>query len=76
MTRSGLVSRRDDEQDRRVKRLALTDTGRAAVTRITEARNAGLARVVDQLDDDQRAALSAALAPLLPDPSTTPGCSS
>jgi DNA-binding MarR family transcriptional regulator len=78
MARSGLVSRRDDEQDRRVKRLALTDAGLAAVARITEARIAGLARIVDDLDDDQRAALSAALAPLLPDPTnnTTPGCSS
>lgn len=76
MTRTGLVSRRDDDQDRRVKRLALTDSGLAAVTRITEARIAGLARVVGDLDDDQRAALSAALAPLLPDPSTTPGCAS
>jgi DNA-binding MarR family transcriptional regulator len=75
MARSGLVARRDDDQDRRVKRLALTDAGRAAVTRITEARVAGLARVVDHLDGEQRAALSAALAPLLPDPSTTPGCS-
>lgn len=76
MTRTGLVSRRDDEQDRRVKRLALTDSGLAAVTRITEARIAGLARVVEKLDGDQRAALSAALAPLLPDSPNTPGCSS
>jgi DNA-binding MarR family transcriptional regulator len=75
MARSGLVARRDDDQDRRVKRLALTEAGLAAVARITEARVAGLARVVDHLDGDQRAALSAALAPLLPDPSTTPGCS-
>ncbi|HET6506242.1 MAG TPA: MarR family transcriptional regulator [Baekduia sp.] len=76
MTRTGLVSRRDDDADRRVKRLALTDAGLGAVARITEARIAGLARLVDDLDDDQRAALSSALAPLLPDPSTTPGCSS
>jgi DNA-binding MarR family transcriptional regulator len=76
MARNGLVTRRDDDQDRRVKRLALTDAGLAAVSRITEARVAGLARVVEHLDDDQRAALSAALAPLLPDSPTTPGCSS
>ncbi len=75
MARSGLVSRRDDDADRRVKRLALTPDGLAAVARITEARIAGLARLVDHLDDDQRSALSAALAPLLPDPNT-PGCSS
>lgn len=76
MARHGLVTRRDDDQDRRVKRLALTDAGRAAVTRITEARIAGLARVVEDLDDDQRTALSAALAPLLPDSPNLPGCSS
>jgi DNA-binding MarR family transcriptional regulator len=76
MARNGLVTRRDDDQDRRVKRLALTDDGLAAVGRITEARVAGLARLVDHLDDDQRAALSSALAPLLPDSPTTPGCSS
>jgi DNA-binding MarR family transcriptional regulator len=58
---------------RRVKRLALTDAGLAAVSRITAARVAGLARVVEELDPDQRAALSAALQPLL---SSTPGCSS
>jgi DNA-binding MarR family transcriptional regulator len=76
MARNGLVSRRDDEQDRRVKRLALTDVGLAAVARITEARIAGLARLVEHLDDAQRAALSAALAPLLPDSPDSPGCSS
>jgi DNA-binding MarR family transcriptional regulator len=76
MARAGLVSRRDDEQDRRVKRLALTDEGLAAVSRITEARIAGLARVVSDLDADQRAALSAALAPLLSPIPNSPGCSS
>jgi DNA-binding MarR family transcriptional regulator len=76
MARSGLVSRRDDDQDRRVKRLALTEAGLAAITRITEMRVAGLARIVEQLDAGQRAALSAALAPLLPDSPDSPGCSS
>jgi DNA-binding MarR family transcriptional regulator len=76
MTRSGLVSRRDDAEDRRVKRLALTDAGTAAVTRITEARIAGLARLVEDLDPAQRAALSDALAPLLSSVPPTPGCSS
>jgi DNA-binding MarR family transcriptional regulator len=76
MARAGLVSRRDDEEDRRVKRLTLTDAGLAAVTRITEARVAGLAHVVADLDADQRAALSAALAPLLSNAPQTPRCSS
>ncbi|HWI73243.1 MAG TPA: MarR family transcriptional regulator [Baekduia sp.] len=76
MTRAGLVSRRDDDADRRVKRLALTDAGLAAVSRITAARVAGLARIVDDLDADQRAALSAALEPLLSSVPQLPGCSS
>jgi DNA-binding MarR family transcriptional regulator len=77
MARAGLVSRRDDEQDRRVKRLALTDKGLAAVSRITEARIAGLARVVSDLSPEQRTALSAALAPLLSSSTpNSPGCSS
>jgi DNA-binding MarR family transcriptional regulator len=74
MARAGLVSRRDDSHDRRVKRLALTDAGLAAVTRITEARVAGLTRLVGDLDPEQRDALSAALAPLLSSVPPTPGC--
>jgi DNA-binding MarR family transcriptional regulator len=66
LVRGGVVSRRDDAADRRVKRLALTDAGAAAVSRIARARLDGLAKVVDTLDPDQRDALSAALAPLLP----------
>jgi DNA-binding MarR family transcriptional regulator len=66
LVRGGVVSRRDDEADRRVKRLALTDAGAAAVSRIARARLDGLAKVVDTLDPAQRDALSAALAPLLP----------
>jgi DNA-binding MarR family transcriptional regulator len=76
MARAGLVSRRDDEDDRRVKRLALTDAGLSAVERITAARVAGIARVVDHLDPDQRVALSAALQPLLNSVPNLPGCSS
>jgi DNA-binding MarR family transcriptional regulator len=65
MTRSGLVSRREDDADRRVKRLALTADGRTAVDRIHAARLQGVSRVVETLDPAQRGALSAALAPLL-----------
>lgn len=65
MTRAGIVSRREDDTDRRVKRLALTEVGSTAVARITAARLQGLNRVVQTLDPAQRAALSAALAPLL-----------
>jgi DNA-binding MarR family transcriptional regulator len=66
LTRQGLVSRREDEADRRVKRLALTDPGRQAVGRIMAARREGLMGFVMTLDPAQRDALSVALQPLLP----------
>lgn len=69
MARAGIVSRREDETDRRVKRLALTEAGSTAIARITAARLEGISRIVQTLDPAQRAALSAALAPLL---ATTP----
>ncbi|WP_051223705.1 MarR family winged helix-turn-helix transcriptional regulator [Conexibacter woesei] len=67
LVRAGLVTRRDDDADRRVKRLTLTPTGTTAVDRITQARLEALANTVSTLDADQRDALAAALAPLLPD---------
>jgi DNA-binding MarR family transcriptional regulator len=66
LTRQGVVSRREDQTDRRVKRLALTDSGRQAVGRIMAARHEGLMTLVTSLDPSQREALSAALQPLLP----------
>jgi DNA-binding MarR family transcriptional regulator len=74
LTRQGVVSRREDDQDRRVKRLALTEHGKECVNRISAARREGLTRLTERLDPDQRAALSQALAPLQPDPSSSPDC--
>jgi DNA-binding MarR family transcriptional regulator len=74
MVRAGIVSRRDDDSDRRVKRLMLTAAGSDAVARITAARLEGLTRIVEQLDPAQRAALSTALAPLLLHASATSDC--
>jgi DNA-binding MarR family transcriptional regulator len=72
LTRTSIVSRREDEDDRRVKRLALTSKGAAAIARISEARIKALAKVVEKLDDDQRQALATALAPLLPEGPLSP----
>jgi DNA-binding MarR family transcriptional regulator len=74
LTRSGVVSRREDEADRRVKRLALTPAGTDAVQRIARARVEALAKSVDKLDARQRDALYAALAPLLPDSPVPESC--
>jgi DNA-binding MarR family transcriptional regulator len=65
LARQGILARRDDDEDRRVKWLSLTDTGHEALARITAARTNAVARLTKALDDDQRAALSEALAPLL-----------
>lgn len=62
LVRNGLVSRTEDLADRRIKRLALTETGLAALARIAEARREALRRFADTLGDDERAALSQGLA--------------
>jgi DNA-binding MarR family transcriptional regulator len=65
LARQGLLARRDDPVDRRVKWLSLTGKGHRALDRMTAARVNAVARLAEPLDDDQRAALSDALAPLL-----------
>ena len=69
LVRSGFVSRREDEADRRVKRLALTATGEQTIARIGAARREGLRRFAEQLDDDARAAFARALS-LIPTETT------
>lgn len=71
LTRQGIVSRREDEEDRRVKRLSLTEAGRSAVDRITTARRDGFMQLAESLAPHQREALSSALQPLLTPP---PNC--
>lgn len=62
LVRSGFVSRSEDTADRRIKRLALTDAGRAALARLTEARLVGLRRFAATLGERERTALGDALA--------------
>jgi DNA-binding MarR family transcriptional regulator len=61
LVRNGLVSRSEDPVDRRIKRLALTDDGRAALQRIGEARLVGLRRFAETLGEAERVALAKAL---------------
>jgi DNA-binding MarR family transcriptional regulator len=71
LARQGILVRRDDELDRRVKWLSLTDKGREALEHISAARTDAVARLAENLDPEQRAALCEALGPLLastPDP--------
>lgn len=60
----GWVERREDEHDRRMKRVGITDDGREVVRAIARARLAGLQRFAETLTDEQRDRLAAALADL------------
>jgi DNA-binding MarR family transcriptional regulator len=61
----GLVARREDTTDRRMKRLRCTDTGRASLARLDEARLAGLEKFSAALPAAQARRLSGALRPIL-----------
>jgi len=69
LVRRGLIERREDEQDRRIKRLALTPEGAAALERVDAVRLAALNQFADTLEPAQRDRLLAALEGIVPDPS-------
>jgi DNA-binding MarR family transcriptional regulator len=60
-----LLHRREDETDRRMKRLRITDAGRIALDRLDEARLAGIANFTATLAPAHRKRLSGALRPIL-----------
>lgn len=61
----GLLGRREDLHDRRMKRLRCTDAGRDALERLDEARLAGIEQFTATLPAAQCERLSAALRPIL-----------
>jgi DNA-binding MarR family transcriptional regulator len=63
----GLLGRREDASDRRMKRLCCTAAGHDALTRLDEARLAGVATFTATLPTAQRKRLSGALRPILED---------
>jgi DNA-binding MarR family transcriptional regulator len=65
-----LVARREDEHDRRVKRVRITQSGREVVERIDTARLEGLAGWAASLTPEQRTRLLDALSYLHEDPHT------
>jgi DNA-binding MarR family transcriptional regulator len=67
LVRKGLVSRAEDREDRRVKRLAVTAEGEAALVRIAEARREGFRRFAETLGERERAQLAEAFASALGD---------
>jgi len=68
MVRKKLVTRVEDPNDRRVKRLELTAKGERLADRIISARLAGLEEFTGSLDGDERRKLESALDTLLERP--------
>lgn len=65
LVRRGFAERQEDLADRRMKRVSITERGRAAIRRLNAARLRGLEEFVEMLTAQQRARLSSALAELL-----------
>ncbi|MEA2161159.1 MAG: hypothetical protein QOD66_3539 [Solirubrobacteraceae bacterium] len=63
--RRGFVERHEDATDRRMKRVGLTDIGRAVIRRLGAARLNGLQQFAQTLTDVERRKLAAALSKLL-----------
>ena len=61
LLRRGWLERREDEIDRRIKRIRLTDGGRDVVARVNGVRLDGLERFARSIGPAQRAELSRAL---------------
>ncbi len=68
LVRRGFVERHEDAEDRRMKRVSLTDAGRWVIRKLNAARLSGLEQFAQTLTDDERSALAGALAKLLERP--------
>ena len=64
LLRRGYVERREDELDRRMKRIGITASGRDVARRIVEARLEGLEQFTSSLSSEQRTRLMTALTDL------------
>ena len=64
LLRRGYLERREDEHDRRMKRIGITPAGRDVARRIVEARLEGLEQFTSSLTPEQRTRLMSALTDL------------
>jgi DNA-binding MarR family transcriptional regulator len=64
LLRRGYLERREDDADRRMKRIGITPSGRDVARRIVEARLEGLEQFTSSLTPEQRTRLMAALSDL------------
>jgi DNA-binding MarR family transcriptional regulator len=65
LVRRGFVERREDAEDRRMKRVRLTDDGRSVIRRLNAARLSGLEQFLQDLTGIEREPLARALSRLL-----------
>jgi DNA-binding MarR family transcriptional regulator len=65
LVRRGFVGRHEDEDDRRMKRVSVTDRGRYVIRKLNAARLNGLEQFAQTLTDDERRALAQALEALM-----------
>jgi DNA-binding MarR family transcriptional regulator len=65
LAREGFVVRREDEHDRRVKRVSLSDSGDRLLLRLVEAHRDGLKKFAGLLTTRERADLFNVLSPIL-----------
>jgi DNA-binding MarR family transcriptional regulator len=65
LVQRGEVKRAEDPSDRRCKLVTVTARGRATFERLFEIRAAGVKRFVEDLQPEERAALGAALHPIV-----------
>jgi DNA-binding MarR family transcriptional regulator len=68
LVRRGFAERHEDAEDRRMKRVSLTDSGRQVIHRLNAARLTGLEQFTQNLTDTERTALAGALSQLLSRP--------
>ena len=68
LVQRGYVTRAEDADDRRMKRIAATGHGRALLNRLIELRIAGAADFLDTLSARERAELASALEPIVARP--------
>ena len=68
LVRRGFAERNEDLEDRRMKRLSLTEAGSAVQRRLNAARLSGLTRFTESLSEPERELLQTAVAKLLERP--------
>ncbi len=77
LAKADMVTRREDDHDRRVKRVRLSEHGRRFVDGLLQAHREAVRECLESLSDREREQLSRALAPILARgdlPNTTSGC--